>query len=45
MPVETKFYVDALWAGGTKVPSNGHGHMTKMAAMPKYGKNLKKILL
>ena len=25
-----------------KVRSNGHGHMTKMAAMPKYGKHLKK---
>ena len=28
--------------GGIKVPSNGHGHMTKMATMPIYGKNLKK---
>ena len=28
---------------GTKVCSNGPGHMTKMAAMPIYGKNLKKI--
>ena len=27
---------------GTKVPSNGQGHMAKMAAMPIYGKNLKK---
>ena len=26
--------------GGTKVCSNGPGHMTKMAAMPIYGKNL-----
>ena len=25
----------------TKVSSNSHGHMTKMAAMPIYGKNLK----
>ena len=31
-----------LWDGGTKVCSNVPGHMTKMAAMPKYGKNLKK---
>ena len=30
---------------GTKVCSNGPGHMTKMAAMPIYGKNLKKNLL
>ena len=27
---------------GNEIPSNGHGHMTKMAAMPIYGKNLKK---
>ena len=26
----------------TKVYINGSGHMTKMAAMPIYGKNLKK---
>ena len=30
------------WGGGTKVCINGPGHMTKMAAMPIYGKNLKK---
>ena len=28
------------WDGGTKFCSNGPGHMTKMAAMPIYGKNL-----
>ena len=28
--------------GGTKVYVNGPGHMTKMAAVPIYGKNLKK---
>ena len=28
--------------GGTKVCSNVPGHMTKMAAMPIYGINLKK---
>ena len=33
------------WEGGTKVYINGLGHMTKMAAMPIYGKNLKKLLL
>ena len=27
---------------GTKVCSNGSGHMTKMAAMPIYDNNLKK---
>ena len=33
------------WGGGTKVCSNGSGHMTKMVAMPIYGKNLKNLLL
>ena len=32
----------SLWDGGTKVYSNGPGHVTKMAAVPIYGKNLKK---
>ena len=31
------------WDAGTKVCSNGPGHMPKMAAMPILGKNLKKI--
>ena len=35
--------MELLWDGGTKVCSDGPGHMTKMAAMPIYGKNLKKI--
>ena len=30
--------------GGTKVCSNGPGHMTKMATMPIYGKKFKKII-
>ena len=30
------------WERGTEVYINGPGHMTKMAAMPIYGKNLKK---
>ena len=30
------------WEGGTKVCINSPGHMTKMTAMPIYGKNLKK---
>ena len=42
-PIEAKLYVEVLWVGETKVPSNGYGHMTKMAAMPIYGKNLKNI--
>ena len=35
--------MELLWDRGTKVCSNGPGHMTKMAAMPIYGKNIKKI--
>ena len=31
------------WNGGTKVCLNGPGHMTNLATMPIYGKNLKKI--
>ena len=41
-PIKAKFYVEPPWVGGTKVYINGPGHMTKMAAMPIYGKNLKK---
>ena len=31
-----------LWDGGTNVCSNGPDHMTKVAAMPIYDKNIKK---
>ena len=43
-PFKAKFYVEPSWegGGGAKVYRNGPGHMTKMAAMPIYGKNLKK---
>ena len=41
-PIENKFHMEPPWVGGTKVCSSGPGHMTKMAAMPIYGKNLKK---
>ena len=41
-PIKAKFYVEPPLEGGTKVYINGPGHMTKMAAMPIYGKNLKK---
>ena len=41
-PIKVKFHLELLWDGGTKFCSNGPGHMTKMAAMPIYGKNLKK---
>ena len=39
-PVKAKFYVEPPWEGGTKVYINGPGHMTKLASMPIYGKNL-----
>ena len=41
-PIVTKFHMWPPGVGGTKSCSNGPGHMTKMAAMPIYGKNLKK---
>ena len=44
-PIEVKFHVEPPWDGGTKVCSNGPVHMTNMAAMPIYGKNLKNLLL
>ena len=40
-----KFHVEPPWDGGTNVCSNGSGHMTNMAAMPIYGKNLKNLPL
>ena len=42
-PIEAKFHMESPWNGGTKVCSNGPGHMSKLAAMPIYGKNHKKI--
>ena len=39
-PIEAKCHMKPPWDGGTKVCSNGPGHMTKMAAMPIYGKKL-----
>ena len=44
-PIKVKIYVEPSWEGGTKVCINSPGHMTKMAAMPIYGKNLKTLLL
>ena len=41
-PIKAKFHMESPWDRGTKVCSKGPGHMTKMAAMPIYGKNLKK---
>ena len=44
-PIEAKLHVEPPWDRGTKVCSNGVGHMTNMAAMPIYGKTLKNLLL
>ena len=44
-PIKAKFYVESPWEEGTKVNINRPGHMTKKAAMPIYGKNLKNLLL
>ena len=41
--IELKFHMETPKDGGTKVCSNGPGHMTKMATMPIYGKNPLKI--
>ena len=43
-PIATKFHIHVQPPGplGKKSCSNGLGHMTNMAAMPIYGKNLKK---
>ena len=41
-PIEAKFYMEPPWDGGTKVCSNGPGHMANIAVMPIYGKILKK---
>ena len=40
--IEAKFQMEPPWDGGMKICSNGPGHMS-IAAMPIYGKNLKKI--
>ena len=44
-PIKVKFDMEPPRDGETKVCSNNPGHMTKMAAMPIYGKNLKNLLL
>ena len=40
LPIKAKFYLEPPWEGGTKIYINSPGHMTKMAAMPIYGKNI-----
>ena len=42
LPIKAKIYAESSWEGGTKLCTNGPGHMTKIAAMPIYGKNLHK---
>ena len=44
-PIEAKFHNGASLGWGNKNLLSGAGHMTKMAAMPIYGKNLKQNLL
>ena len=41
-PISIKFHMQPLDRGGKKVYIFPPGHMTKMAAMPIYGKNLTK---
>ena len=41
-PIEAKFHVEPPWDRGLKICSNDLCHMTNMATMPIYGKNLKK---
>ena len=41
-PITANFVVEPPREEGSKVYINGSGHMTKMAAMPIYGKNLQK---
>ena len=41
-PIASKFHIQLPGPLGKKSCSNGLGHMTNMAAMPIYGKNLKK---
>ena len=41
-PIEDQFHVEPSLDRGMKVKSNGLCHMTKLATMPIYGKNLQK---
>ena len=40
-PIEARFHMKPPWDERTKACSNGPGHLTNMAAMLIYGKNLK----
>ena len=41
-PIEAKLYMEPPWDGGMEVSTNGICHMSKMAAMPIYVKNIYK---
>ena len=41
--IDVKFHVKPPWDRGTKIYSNGLGHLTIIASNPIYGANLKKI--
>ena len=40
-PIDAKFHMEIQWDGGMKLYSNSPSHMTKMAAMLIFGKNMK----
>ena len=42
-PIKARFQMEPQWGRGTEVCSNDPGHVTKMVAMPIYGKNPLKI--
>ena len=41
-PIEAKYQIEPPWDRGREVCLNGPGHMTSLAAMTIFGKNLKK---
>ena len=45
MPTDAEFHMEPSCVGVKKILVNGHGNMTKMTAMPIYGKTLKNLLL
>ena len=44
-PISIKFHMQPLGKGGKKIYIFCPGHITKMATLPIYGKNLKNLLL
>ena len=44
-PISIKFHMQPPGKEGKKIYIFGPGHMTKMATMPIYGKNVKNLLL